>query len=520
MDSRKPRAVHQQCCMGIGLFVRAVFTVGFIFAAGFSVGAIAESGAVNDSPIAETCYTDGWSESLRCYQIPVDKAGEVSLSVLVAPAVNGGHREPLYLLAGGPGQAASDLARLLNPLRKLNRSRDIVLVDRRGAGRSNAFDCGLGDEDLITQMDHFVASLEECRSTAGERPLTINSRQTVDDLETVRQALGHERISLWGGSWGTRTALLYQQWYPQSLQSLVLDGVAPIESRVFLAAQAAESALQQLEQACSADPVCADFGNWRGELDLLLANWSDEQAHNFPDPFTGAPAEVPVEDWIVASAVRTALYDPAAAALLPFAVHQASRGNYAPLSGIFGLFARTESAMSMGLTFSVACAEELNRISADDIASDSADTFIGDSFIRTFVEGCKVWPVPEQPYEKPQVREHPVLLISGSADPITPPDYAENDLDYLPHRQHLVVDGGGHINSTRGCVPNLILQFLDQPDTALDDRCLAEIERPPFAAGAYGPELKPDLMPEAEPVLADSRESDEEMENAQGGSEQ
>ncbi|WP_227718296.1 alpha/beta fold hydrolase [Microbulbifer sp. Q7] len=449
------------------------------------------SGGGSDIPASSPCYLDGWSESLHCYQIAVE--GNTRLSVRVASALSGGQREPLYMLAGGPGQAASQLAKLLNPLRKLNRERDIVFVDRRGAGYSNPFDCGM-DEDMPAQLQDFVEQLASCYQAHPERPKTLNSRQTVEDLEVVRKALGHGRISLWGGSWGTRTALLYQQWYPQSLQSLVLDGVAPIDTKVFLTAQAAEASLQQLVEACAVDPVCADFGDWRGELDALLTEWTPEQAARFPDPFTGVPGEEPVEAWMLASAVRTALYDPGAAAQLPFAVHEARRGNLLPLSGIFGLFAQLEGSMSMGLTFSVACAEEMHRVSADEIASDSAGTFIGEAFVRTFIEGCKRWPVAPRPYAEPAPRDHPVLLISGSADPITPPVYADTQLEYLPHKQHLVVAGGGHINSARGCIPDLIRTFLDTPDTTLDASCVADIERPPFMAAAYGPAISPPTL--------------------------
>ncbi|WP_295800482.1 alpha/beta hydrolase [uncultured Microbulbifer sp.] len=445
-------------------------------------------------PQADSCYLDGWSESLRCYQVAVEDG--VLLSVMIAPAVNGGQHEPLYMLAGGPGQAASQLAKLLNPLRKLNRERDIVLVDRRGAGKSDVFDCGM-DEDMPVQLDEFVDQLAACYQASPERPKTLNSRQTVEDLEAVRKALGHDRISLWGGSWGTRTALLYQQWYPESLQSLVLDGVAPIDTKVFLTAKAAEASLQALVDACAADPVCADFGDWRGELDALLADWTPAQAAAFPDPFTGVPGDEPVEAWMLASAIRTALYDPAAAAQLPFAIQQARRGNLLPLSGIFGLFAKLEGSMALGLTFSVACAEEVNRMSADEIAADSAGTFIGKTFVRTFTEGCKRWPVAARPYRTPEPRNHPVLLISGTADPITPPVYADTELDYLAHKQHLVVDGGGHINSARGCIPELIREFLDAPETALDPSCVADIQRPPFMAAAYGPALaQPSLVAE------------------------
>ncbi|WGL18296.1 alpha/beta hydrolase [Microbulbifer bruguierae] len=463
-------------------------------------------------PLAEPCFIDGWPNALNCHQVDVADGPEhekIALSVLVAPALAGSEKEPLYLLAGGPGQAASDLARLLHPLQKINRERDIVLVDRRGAGRSDVFDCGIKAEPP-SDPSEFSQLLANCYAQNPERPQTLNSRQAVNDLEQVRVALGHEKISLWGGSWGTRTALLYQQWHPESLQSLVLDGVAPIESKVFLSAQKAEAALQQLQRDCAADAVCAGFGDWRGDMDRLLASWSDIQASNFPDPFTGRRVEQPVEAWMLANAVRAALYDPAAAAQLPFAIHQASSGNLSPLAGIVGLFAQMEGSMAMGLTFSVACAEELNRITPQEIAADGANTFLGDGFIRVFVQGCASWSVPPRPYARSEPRAHPVLLISGSADPITPPQYAEQALGYLQNRQHLIVNGGGHINTPRGCIPDLIRDFLDTPEQPLDAGCVAEIRRPPFMAAAYGPALAvPTLMaqggdhPDGEHQVAD-----------------
>ena len=475
-----------------------------------AVGAMAQSEETGASGplVSEPCHGSGWSDALRCYRIPVTgpQPGQgAELAVLVAPALNGGQQAPLYMLAGGPGQAASDLVRLLNPLHKINRERDVVFVDRRGAGLSDVFDCGLSDAPP-SDLDRFVALIAECYAGASTRPPTLNSRQTVDDLEQVRKALGHQKISLWGGSWGTRTALLYQQWYPESLQYLVLDGVAPIESKVFLTAQEAESALRQLQQDCTADPVCSGFGDWRGALDQMLASWDKSRAVSFPDPFTGLPSKEPVEGWMLANAVRTALYDPGAAAQLPFAVDQAAKGNLMPLAGIVGLFAKMEGSMAMGLTFSVACAEELQRISEDEIAADSTDTFLGDAFLQPFLRGCQQWPVPPRGYAPSEPRAHPVLLISGSADPITPPHYAEEALGYLENRQHLIVRGGGHINSPRGCIPDLILEFLDGAGAELDQSCVADIHRPPFMAATFGPEFAPEAQADKTAVAASAQE--------------
>ncbi|WP_444934807.1 alpha/beta fold hydrolase [Microbulbifer sp. JTAC008] len=458
-----------------------------IFAISLFIGlspAVAEEREENNF---ESCYLDGWSHALHCTKIPVGEGeAAVDLAIMIAPAVNDIGLEPLYLLAGGPGQAASFLTPILNALYKVNQSRAIVLVDRRGSGYSAAFDCGIDGEvhmDLEAVTDQFSTCYLENSSFAK----TLHSRQAVDDLEEVRLQLRHKKIALWGGSWGTRTALLYQQWYPESLSVLILDAVAPIDSKVFLTAQAAEKALLKLEKDCSQDPVCSEFGDWRSDLDSLLRDW-DGRASNFPDPHSGRTMETSVPRSFIQNLIRTALYTPETAAQLPYAISQAEEGNYLPLSGLVGLLS-DDGSMSMGLTLSVACAEELNRTTEEELAADIRDSFLGDAFFEIFAEGCKVWPVSPITYEVPEERNHPVLIISGEADPITPHYYAEQSLGYLSELKQVVVPGGGHINSMRGCIPKLIDDFLKSPLASLDSDCIADIQRPPFMAGAFGPEI-------------------------------
>ncbi|MCO1334315.1 alpha/beta hydrolase [Microbulbifer sp. OS29] len=458
-----------------------IITLGFCVWVSLAVASSAESDNF------ESCHLDGWGSSLLCTDLPVGEGDTaVDLAVMIAPAVNDIGREPIYLLAGGPGQAASHLTPILNALHKVNQDRAIVLVDRRGSGYSGAFDCGINRE--IT-MDLGVVSerLSECYLEKTTFANALNSRQAVEDLEKVRIHLGHGKIALWGGSWGTRTALLYQQWYPDSLSVLILDAVAPIDTKVFLTARAAENALRKLELDCSEDPICAELGNWRVELDQLLVSWDKSGGANFPDPRSGDRLKVDIPRSFLQNLIRTALYAPETAAQIPFAVSQAGSGNYLPLSGLAGLL--SDSGMSVGLTLSVACAEELNRTSSEELAADSRGSFLGTAFFEFFEEGCRVWPVAPFSYKKPEPRNHPVLLISGEADPITPYYYADQNLNYLSGAKHLLVPGGGHINTMRGCVPELIKIFLNSPSEALDTACLDDIQRPPFMVGFFGPEI-------------------------------
>ena len=79
------------------------------------------------------------------------------------------------------------------------------------------------------------------------------------------------------------------------------------------------------------------------------------------------------------------------------------------------------------------------------------------------------------------------LILSGEADPVTPPSWGEQVARTLTNSKHFVVPGAAHITTMRGCVPQLIGQFLDEASVAkLDPACLKLQHRPPFFAGYTG----------------------------------
>ena len=90
----------------------------------------------------------------RCgiLEVPEDPAlpggATIDLSVAVVPALNRrAAAAPLFLLAGGPGQAASDLyASYAGAFARVNRNHDIVLVDQRGTGHSAPLKCAYPDD--------------------------------------------------------------------------------------------------------------------------------------------------------------------------------------------------------------------------------------------------------------------------------------------------------------------------------------------------------------------------------------
>jgi pimeloyl-ACP methyl ester carboxylesterase len=82
----------------------------------------------------------------------------------------------------------------------------------------------------------------------------------------------------------------------------------------------------------------------------------------------------------------------------------------------------------------------------------------------------------------------PVLIFSGSVDPITPPRYAEEVAEDLSNSLHLVFPGMGHGNLSSRCSLNIFNDFLTKGSTeGLDTACLARIQPPPFFVDFSGP---------------------------------
>ena len=180
---------------------------------------------VSIAPLAlERCHIEGLSEEIRCgvrevFEDRDSQAGRrISIHIAVLPALRRiVERDPLFLLAGGPGQGARELAQVVaRYFRAVRRHRDVVLVDFRGTGASNPLKCDLPDDELrVLEADDFAEQAERCAAALPADPRFYTHHQSLADLDDIRRELGYDRINVWGGSWGTRAALLYALRYPE-----------------------------------------------------------------------------------------------------------------------------------------------------------------------------------------------------------------------------------------------------------------------------------------------------------------
>jgi pimeloyl-ACP methyl ester carboxylesterase len=431
----------------------------------------------------------------------------IGLRVVVLPALSTDIApDPLFILAGGPGQAASELTDIIRvPFRQVNRERDLVFVDQRGTGGSNPLTCELGedapDETLLLDpmsdellRAQVVEQLGACVASLDADPRLYTTPLAMDDLDDVREALGYDTINLWGGSYGTRAGLVYLRRHPDRVRTAILDGVAPVAMKLplYMGMDAAR-ALDLMLEDCAADAGChAAYPDLGAELQTLLDTLAQGPVRStLAHARTGRPTDVVVSRTSLASSVRAPLYSPDLAVVLPLAISRAAAGDYGPLSAM-GVGFAGDASLYTGMFLSVVCSEDVPGITADDRAMAAAEPLFGTSLLDSFAALCGAWPRGTLPdgYDAPVASDRPVLLLSGLLDPVTPPRWAESVQGPLgiSNATHIIVPGVGHGTMGAGCVPDLMAEFIDQGSAAtLDVACVDRIERPRFFDSSLGP---------------------------------
>lgn len=424
---------------------------------------------------------------------------KISLNFALLPALSASPaRDPVFFLAGGPGQGAALLAHALDPaLAEIRRERDIVFLDQRGTGKSNPLDCELSDPDSVQDQfrtDFEIEKIESCAKALDADPTQYTTLASVEDLDEVRAALGYEKINLIGASYGTRYALAYAKRYPDRLRSMVLDGVAPPELRLFLDFMPdGQRALDLAFSYCEKSPDCAkSYPQLRADFARVLAQLNEAPIKaSVRHPETGEAQQITLDGAGFASAVRGMLYSAEVSQLLPVVIEQAARGRVEALLTQSLLVSRSVSeTMSFGLLLSVACSEDVARITDRELDRFAKHSFLPRSLITQMRQACAVWPhAAADPASSEPVRSDvPSLLLSGELDPATPPRWGEVALKGLSRGRHIVVPGQGHGTLTAGCVPRLVARFIQRGTSDdLDASCASGIQRPRFFLDELGP---------------------------------
>jgi pimeloyl-ACP methyl ester carboxylesterase len=438
--------------------------------------------------------------SIQCarLEVPVDAsqpAGpKIELALARRPA-SGDRVGTLLVNPGGPGAPGIDVvehASLYLPQEALERF-DIVSWDTRGTGQSTNVACGnrldyFFDTDKTPDNASEVATnvaaarrlANECVTTKPEVAPGVSSKlllehmssaAIVDDMDLIRAALGEEKLTYLGYSYGTMLGALYATKYPTHVRALVLDGAIdpslPVVQVTKEQAQGFDSALAAFFRHCEQDRCGFGGSNPQRAYDSLMAQIEAESlpavVHGEHRELGPGPARLGVANALY---FGTEGWD-----VLADALRSAARGDGAQLLTLSDEYTGREKGgvydNSQPAYFATTCVDapappiaQLPAIArqvgkaAPEFGEDNA--WLGSP--------CSVWTVPpqSQPGPLPGTGAPPIVVIGTTNDPATPLRWAQSLAHQLQSGNLLVHRGEGHTAYGRGnaCIDDAVTKYL------------------------------------------------------------
>jgi pimeloyl-ACP methyl ester carboxylesterase len=432
---------------------------------------------------------------LRVAEDPTNPAGrQIDVRVMVHPAVAlSPEPDPVFFLAGGPGGAATEDLRWATAIfSTLHADRDFVMVDQRGTGGSNRLvapappdTTGLSQAEAIAKVESWVkAALAEL---PGD-PRFYTTAVAMDDVDLVRQALGYEKINLYGASYGATAAQYYMRQHGDHVRAVVLDGGTLLDVPIFEMIPAnSQHALDVLFARCDADPSCDQaFPNLRGEFDSLMRDLQVRPVTTgVRDGASGQPIVFDVETF--SEVIHAGLRGDWPTSDVPSLVHAAYGGDWDALARILAsAIAHSGDSGSLVMSAVIRCSEAWARFDPAEVARLGFGSYYLAATIRdatNLSETCRYVPsgvVPANDGE-PARGDTPVLIILGGADPQDPAANVADAPVELPRSTTVVVPGQGHTVGHRGCMPTIVAAFFKAGTVdGLDISCAATALPLPF----------------------------------------
>jgi pimeloyl-ACP methyl ester carboxylesterase len=440
----------------------------------------------------------------------------IRLPVGIVPAANANPApEPIFLLAGGPGQSGQVFANLLTseiPWRAtVAANNDVVFWDQRGTGKSQpSLVCpgldtpadgfrrlpSLKEPRLkaFVAQDTYVDAVNECRDYLVGQGIDLAAYTTTEnaaDANAVRVALGYSRVNLIGASYGSELGLAIARDWGQYVRTNNLVSLVPIQIPwYFQAAPAFDRALKELGADCAAKPACNAanpnlVANFQKAVSDLNANPVELEVK---DPTNGEVLGVlPLTGDDFVYVMFNFFYNTALVPYLPDMITRAAAGNFTWLENLIILILASGSAPnSTGFFYSVVCSKDPSEANLNATLAAHQNILpeirrAVEPSIREDYEICTTWPSrnADPKGTSPAVSDVPTTLVSGQFDPITPPSYADIAEETLPNATSVTLPGGGHspINPTTpvGACGLTVMLTLIANGTTPDTSCVARL---------------------------------------------
>jgi pimeloyl-ACP methyl ester carboxylesterase len=427
--------------------------------------------------------------------VPLDRSGatpgRVSLFVKRIPAQRRPRQGALFVLAGGPGQSATQAFEGdgLGVLSPAFRRRDLIVFDQRGTGRSGLLRCRPLERANLFDAGRAAG---QCARRLGPRRHHYTSRDSAEDIEALRVNLGLDRIALYGTSYGVKVALGYALTYPANVERLVLDSVLEADGPDPFYRPTLEAVPRVLRTLCSAG--CRSFtADPLADLARLVRRMATRPLTGRVIDPSGRPRPARITRGELFLMLISGDFDPALRAAFPGAVRAALDGDRAPLLRLGRRSFSVEGEpppprlISTALFTATTCEEvhfpwprtappdpaERHRLAAAAAAALPDSVFF--PFDRaTLLENdllqlCDRWPAfpVEKTFGPGPLPDVPVLILEGEDDLRTPAESALRVAAQFPQAKVVVSPATGHSalgSDLSGCAERAFASFFrNQP---------------------------------------------------------
>ena len=409
--------------------------------------------------------------SIQVAENPSDPGGrriELNVAVIKAQSANP-KPDPLFWFAGWGGAGVTDdLANVASAFVTVNIDRDLVFIDQRGTGSSKLLCDSPGNMKTIDPAA-VTAAARRCAQRSGPNLRYYTSAVAVDDFDQVRQALGYDKINIYGGSYGVTTGQIYLRRHGSHVRSAVFDSGSLLDVHIFERQLVnKQRALEQLFARCAADTACRTaYPGLRREYEELVARLA---RHPVPVPGTSAR----LDPAAFASVLDDVLAYTPGNATVPRLIHLVATNQLARAAA--GLPA-TSQHPELAYQLLIQCNEPWASWRRSEIERLSPGSFLAPAFrnaAATMAAVCAGFPNADVPAAVGQ-RVHsdvPILFLTGAEDGADPPANIANARRELPNSRTVVFPAAGHGQLGLPCAQTLIDVFISRGTaTGLDTSC-------------------------------------------------
>jgi pimeloyl-ACP methyl ester carboxylesterase len=460
---------------------------------------VAATGVVEPAVALDFCRAE--DRDCGVVEVPLDRSGAmpgtVRLHVELERAENP-TAAPLLAIAGAPGQASTEVLSLMDLSftvgsdeedisreRLLSPSRDIAIMDLRGTGGSGALRCDALQRSAAMSAKQGAA----CAATLGASRGLYTARDSADDVEAVRRAIGAEKIALLGTSYGARVALAYAQRHPGRVDRLLLQSPPAPNGSDLLYRSAFAMVPQLVATRCGGGACRRASRSPVSDVNALAKRLERGPIRGSVATGSGRRRAASLTGFALFQFLQGFFADDSQ---LPGFVRNARKGDVVPLLRalqILGWYRGVQGRPDAVQTFSVGayaasvCEESDLPWPRDGAVTDRAaymSNLVAGLPLASFapfgprtalgsdlIELCREWPTASVAPEAPgPLQAIPTLVVANKLDLTAPLSEAEAVARLIPGSRLMTVSGyeAGSVKESGSCVANAVRTFFEGAD--------------------------------------------------------